>query len=1019
MAYFVNTPTSPFKTPEQAVAIGENIVDFLHNFWISVALAATKIITQNSLWSASTTQYVPAPQPSSNLQIQNTPPTATIISAPILTNPKSVQDQLDDIQEKLDIIKAQVQELFAAQNPIKQTEILDQVLNPDEQTNPKQDDTNKKTENNTAKHVGGGGSPVIYPKILISEVKISEKSGDKNIFIELYNPNNTAVDLTGWYIFRNDTSFVTSTILSGKGILAGGYFLATRQGSSWDSLADLYFDGTLNDNDKISLKNPNGDIVDEISWLQILAGISYGRKWDLTSNTEQYFELQTPTPKAQNVSAPEKSNDTKITSTTYAIDQTELTITNVPFATSKIDFENALIKNESHQIWDDSKISDPVATGDNLTVAAENGTMATYTITVKEPNVVKPNITGYTLNGLAQNVTFRPGTLEPVVIEINTNEPVKFNRIYICLASATACDGSHYVKYFTQTTSYVSTISKSWDGKSSGGAIVADGVYKIVADIVNQDGKQTINNLTPYTITVSATNWAQGTVDSFTSDGKFVFHTSDFMPKQSMSCYFATKKFRDIYPSKSNQFGSSSGGCSTAYPAYNLDMSANKTIGEYDVYVSYCGNNDCLAGDPVGDYYRVYFDGTTWSTLPVDSTKTRQSNDVDVSVSNFYVVSSLSATYKSGFFSSGTGTISNVRFATSKSDFEKAIVPPLEAVMDYSLVNDPVLNGDILKVTSQSGAVKATYTITVDPISWSQGVITSNTGAKFYLDTSFITTTPSLTCNSRLHRSLYPFQNNSLSQGSFTCNDKNIRPVYAVDFSSYTTVGDYTIWLSDPSTNLGKYYQMNFDGTTWLAMNPVVLSNDAKILSSVYTIDQTALTITNVPAVTSKADFENNISKSESHQTWDDSKILDPVATGDTITVTAEDGTTKIYTITVNPVVILPVITNYTFNESAQNIVVNPIKDSVQIGLTSNENVNWMYIRVVSSTDPTVYKTFGSGTGCVDGTTTCSKVWDGSISHGTALVDGDYQIKVHIKDDAEKEFEDFLSPYIITVNSEL
>jgi len=149
---------------------------------------------------------------------------------------------------------------------------------------------------------GGGASPppaVTYPEILISEVKIAEKIGDKNVFVELYNPNEIEVDLTNWYIFRNDSSFITKTLLEGEKIPLKGYFLIIRNGAIWENQADVLFDDkTLNEDDKIALKNPNGEVIDEISWSQIPSGFSFGRKWDGQNYGD--FEIQRPTPKAEN-----------------------------------------------------------------------------------------------------------------------------------------------------------------------------------------------------------------------------------------------------------------------------------------------------------------------------------------------------------------------------------------------------------------------------------------------------------------------------------------------------------------------------------------------------------------------------------------------------------------------------------------------------------------------------------------------------------------------------------------------
>ncbi|MCX6719952.1 MAG: helix-hairpin-helix domain-containing protein, partial [Candidatus Staskawiczbacteria bacterium] len=143
---------------------------------------------------------------------------------------------------------------------------------------------------------GGGGSasaPTIYPKILISEVQISPID---QRFVELFNPNNSDVNLTGWYLQRKTSdswnSFIASTKFEGKTIPANGYFLISRS----DLSADIVFDLTLTPNNFLALKNPDGDISDQMSFGAVEDGKSTGR-----SNDTGDFELDTPTPKAKNI----------------------------------------------------------------------------------------------------------------------------------------------------------------------------------------------------------------------------------------------------------------------------------------------------------------------------------------------------------------------------------------------------------------------------------------------------------------------------------------------------------------------------------------------------------------------------------------------------------------------------------------------------------------------------------------------------------------------------------------------
>jgi PKD repeat protein len=149
------------------------------------------------------------------------------------------------------------------------------------------------------------------PKILITEVQIAVEGDEKEEFVELYNPNQTDVNLTDWYIQRKTSptsdysTFAPGTLFSGKTIGAKDYFLIARQGSSFVNLADIITDYPLTENNTLVLKNQNRVMIDEVSWGEISAGLSYGRKWEETA--QEYldvFEIQLPTPKAKNQPLP-------------------------------------------------------------------------------------------------------------------------------------------------------------------------------------------------------------------------------------------------------------------------------------------------------------------------------------------------------------------------------------------------------------------------------------------------------------------------------------------------------------------------------------------------------------------------------------------------------------------------------------------------------------------------------------------------------------------------------------------
>ena len=119
------------------------------------------------------------------------------------------------------------------------------------------------------------------------------------------------------------------------------------------------------------------------------------------------------------------------------------------------------------------------------------------------------------------------------------------------------------------------------------------------------------------------------------------------------------------------------------------------------------------------------------------------------------------------------------------------------------------------------------------------------------------------------------------------------------------------------------------------------------------------------------------------------------------------------------PDIILPSILNYTFNEVAGDITINPLTTPISIVLSASENVDWVSITIEDENNSDNYKRFFSGNDCEDGTDTCTKTWDGALSSGGELQNGTFRIKVHIKDEAENDYYDYLSPYVITVNTSL
>ena len=124
-----------------------------------------------------------------------------------------------------------------------------------------------------------------------------------------------------------------------------------------------------------------------------------------------------------------------------------------------------------------------------LTATDESGNSA-FDEMILSWDTTSPAIDSFTLNAGASDVFFNPGTVD---IVITATEPVKFNRIKILNS------GPSEVDFFTQTGTFETTATITWDGTGETG----DGVYTLQVDIEDAAGNIVDDlALTPYTITV-------------------------------------------------------------------------------------------------------------------------------------------------------------------------------------------------------------------------------------------------------------------------------------------------------------------------------------------------------------------------------------------------------------------------------------------------------------------------------------------------------------------------------------
>lgn len=153
-------------------------------------------------------------------------------------------------------------------------------LRPEEEVTPQTEgaDNNPRPEKDGEDVILATDNP-ITPNLLISEVMIgSEVNPEKDSWVELYNPNDEAVELTGWQI-RGVTKGGRwiDLVKESQAIEPDGYFLLSYYSNSRYSALDikpgitkdsLYFtEGSI----EIELKDPNGGIGDRMSTEHLLS----------------------------------------------------------------------------------------------------------------------------------------------------------------------------------------------------------------------------------------------------------------------------------------------------------------------------------------------------------------------------------------------------------------------------------------------------------------------------------------------------------------------------------------------------------------------------------------------------------------------------------------------------------------------------------------------------------------------------------------------------------------------------
>lgn len=250
---------------------------------------------------------------------------------------EDIQEIIDDISERVDILAQEVKELIGEEVQIEE-ELEEEQEEPTEE---EEHELNKNIVYYSGRTSSSPPKPV-FLKILITEVQIASVSNLNDEFIELYNPNLEEVDISQWSIqktYCNSATVYKKNFETGNKIPAKGYFLIVYASSTDQNLLNLAdmthktFGLTKNNTiylvvnqEKIESAS-NVDIEDMVGFgmdiiefrslpaegdssaLNPSPGQSLGRKWSTTTenyidtnNNQGDFEIQEPTPKERNKS---------------------------------------------------------------------------------------------------------------------------------------------------------------------------------------------------------------------------------------------------------------------------------------------------------------------------------------------------------------------------------------------------------------------------------------------------------------------------------------------------------------------------------------------------------------------------------------------------------------------------------------------------------------------------------------------------------------------------------------------
>ncbi|RMD04192.1 cell wall-binding repeat-containing protein [Clostridium autoethanogenum] len=678
--------------------------------------------------------------------------------------------------------------------------------------------------------------------------------------------------------------------------------------------------------------------------------------------------------------SPAKSTVAIVTSTSYTVSaggKADESITNVPYGTTKADFIAAITKGESHESFDEALLHDTIVSGDKLVVMAEDGTTkVTYTITVN-PAPTAANASNNTVDLSTSSITAggtititASGDRQEVAGSIVGDEryiPNTWTSTELGKGGSFSFNGTSYnANYVTGTvgsyTIIVTYKKQSWNGSSWVDSLGISDSKNITLTVSGVTVTIGIHDLPPAgTVGVPYTQY------TFTAAGgtgnKTYYVTAGNLPAglnlsedgvlSGTPTEAGTKTFTVTVnddgvcePSDSHEF------TITVNPAKSTV--ATVTSDSYTVSAGDTGDEtitnvpngttkaEFIAAIAKGESHESFDEALLHDTVvsgdklvvTAEDGTTKATYTITVNPAKSTVATVTSISYTVSAAGTADEGITNVPYGTTKAEFIAALTKgESHESFDEASLHDLVATGDKIVVTAEDGTTKVTYTVTVNaatapevftvnqPTSADNGV---NDDGKSSVT---VTWTDSITAAVDHYEIVAKVGaapevsdtvagETSIAKGiqtaafDWTAGENLYVGVVAVDANGLKTLCSGTI----------ENVTVEADGHTASKSTTATVTSTSYTVSAGGTSDET---ITNVPYGTTKAEFIAALTKGESHESFDEASLHDPVVNGDKIVVTAEDGTTKVtYTITVNSAPTAASASNNTVNLSTSNITV-------------------------------------------------------------------------------------------------